>query len=94
MARNNKLKLVWMPQAVEGVLEIQKQEKRSQLRAKARLLAAYPEMHRLRRTRSWGLIGLLQVSPFVAVYRVAGRELQILDVMREEFLASREIDED
>ena len=83
-----------MPQALEGVREIQKQEKRSQLRSKARLLAACPELHRLRRTRSWGLVGVLHVSPFVAVYRVAGQEPQILDVLREEFLASREIDED
>jgi hypothetical protein len=94
MARKNRLKLVWMPQALDGVREIQKQEKRSQLRASAGLVAAYPEMHRLRRTRSWGLVGILRVSPFVAVYRVAGQELQILDVLRAEFLASREIDED
>jgi len=83
-----------MPQALEGVREIQKREKRLQLRASARLLAAYPDMHRLRRTRSWGLVGILQASPFVAIYRVVGKELQVLDVLREEFLTSREIDED
>jgi plasmid stabilization system protein ParE len=94
MARKNRLKLIWMPQALESVREIQKSEKRSQLRASARLVAAHPEMHRLRRTRSWGFVGLLRVSPFVAVYRVVGQELQILDVLREELLASREIDED
>lgn len=94
MTRNNRLKLGWMPQALEGVRKIQNQEKRQQLRASARLLAAHPEMHRLRRTQSWGLVGILGVSPFVAVYRVVGQELQILDVLREEYLASREITED
>ncbi len=77
MARKNRLKLVWAPQALDSLREIQKREKRQLLRNGARLLAAYPEMHRLRRTRTWGLVGLLRVSPFVAVYRVAGQELQI-----------------
>lgn len=83
-----------MPQALEGVCEIQKREKRQQLRASARLLAAYPQMHRLRRTRSWGWVGILRSRPFVAIYRVVDQELQILDVLREEYLASGEIDED
>lgn len=94
MTKKNRLKLVWMPQALEGVRSIQKVEKRQQLRASARLLAAFPEMHRMRRTRSWGMVGVLRVSPFAAVYRVVDQELQILAVVREEFLASRELDDD
>lgn len=94
MARRSKLKLVWMPQATEGVGEIERYEKRVQLRSAARMLVTYPEMHKLRKTRSWGYVGILRVSPFVAVYRVSGYEVQILDVLREEYLVSREIDEE
>lgn len=76
-------RLVWTKSAKHSLLEINSITIRQRIRDVARLT--------LVRTRSWGLVHF-RVAPFVVVYQFSedGRQCAALDVLHEDYFASRE----